>query len=219
MNARELERFRKLLLELKRKLTSNIDHLQNDALKSAGEKVDELSDIPAEHMAERGSDNFARDLMIRILQDSDAELCDINLSLEKIEADFKQGDRIEIDLGGYSDEFAGNPVPINGTIELLGTYRNETAAVLNFGANNRVILTQHLTQVTTPSIFKPLNIPLEELDIIVLKSRVHFRRGFHETELAGAIFEVDAPGLGPADLTVLPYKNIPKDIYPVYSKQ
>jgi microcystin degradation protein MlrC len=82
-----------------------------------------------------------------------------------------------------------------------------------------VILTPHLTQITTPSIFKPLNIPLEELDIIVLKSRVHFRRGFHETGLAGAIFEVDAPGLGPADLTVLPYKNIPKDIYPVYTKQ
>ncbi|HUU51671.1 MAG TPA: MlrC C-terminal domain-containing protein, partial [Candidatus Heimdallarchaeota archaeon] len=60
---------------------------------------------------------------------------------------------------------------------------------------------------------------LEELDIIVLKSRVHFRRGFHETGLAGSIFEVDAPGLGPADLTVLPYKNIPKDIYPVYTKQ
>jgi microcystin degradation protein MlrC len=140
-------------------------------------------------------------------------------ALEKIEAEFEQGDKIEIDLGGYSDEFAGNPVPIKGTIEFLGKYRNETAAVLNFGANNRAILTQHLTQVTTPSIFKPLNIPMEELDIIVLKSRVHFRRGFHETGLAGAIFEVDAPGLGPADLTVLPYKNIPKDIYPVYSKQ
>jgi DnaK suppressor protein len=75
-----------MLLELKRKLTSNIDHLQNDALKGAGETIDEMSDVPAEHMAERGSDNFARDLMIRILQDSDAELCDINLSLEKIEA-------------------------------------------------------------------------------------------------------------------------------------
>ena len=66
-------------------------------------------------------------------------------ALEMIEADFEQGDSIEIDLGGYSDEFAGNPVPIKGTIELLGKYRNETAAVLNFGANNRVILTQHLT--------------------------------------------------------------------------
>jgi len=86
VNAKELERFRKMLLELKHKLSNSIDHLQNDALKSAGERADELSDIPAEHMAERGSDNFARDLMITILEDSDAELCDVNLALEKIEA-------------------------------------------------------------------------------------------------------------------------------------
>jgi len=86
VNARELKRFRQMLVELKRKLTSNIGSLQNDALKSAGETVDELSDVPAEHMADRGSDNFARDLMIRILQDSDAELCDINVALEKIDA-------------------------------------------------------------------------------------------------------------------------------------
>jgi microcystin degradation protein MlrC len=63
-----------------------------------------------------------------------------------------------------------------------------------------------------------LGIKIGDVDIFVLKSRVHFRRGFYETGLAGAIFEVDAPGWGPADLTVLPYKNIPEDIYPVYRK-
>jgi len=83
---KELAEFRKMLLELKRKLTENIGHLQDDALKTAGETVDELSDVPAEHMAERGSDTFVRDLMIRILQDSDAELCDINWALEKIDS-------------------------------------------------------------------------------------------------------------------------------------
>lgn len=160
-----------------------------------------------EELIRQGAKNFC----IATLRDERA--------LEKIGAEFKQGDAVDVELGGYSDEFAGNPVRIISTIEYLGNYRRETVAVLNFGANNRVILTPHLTQVTTPGIFEPLSIPLEELDIIVLKSRVHFRRGFHETGLAGTIIEVDAPGLGPADLTVLPYKNIPKDIYPVYTKQ
>ncbi|MCK4282741.1 MAG: TraR/DksA C4-type zinc finger protein [Candidatus Brocadiae bacterium] len=86
MNARERKQFRKMLIELKRKLTNNIGHLQNDALKTAGETVDEWSGVPTEHMAERGSDNFVRDLMIKVLQDSDAELCDINVALEKLEA-------------------------------------------------------------------------------------------------------------------------------------
>ncbi len=85
MNAEELEQFRAMLLQLKKKLTKNIDYLQNDALKSAGDRVDELSDISAEHMADRGSDNFAMDLMIRVLENSDAEVCDINLALERID--------------------------------------------------------------------------------------------------------------------------------------
>ena len=67
-------------------------------------------------------------------------------------------------------------------------------------------------------IFNTLNIDLEKLDIISLKSRVHFRRGFYESGFAGAIYEIDAPGLGPADLTTIEYKNIPKDIYPVYKR-
>ena len=64
--------------------------------------------------------------------------------------------------------------------------------------------------------FASLHIKLERLEIIVLKSRVHFRRGYGDTGLAKSIFEVDAPGWGPADLSLLPYENIPKDIYPLY---
>jgi len=82
---KELAELRGLLLELRRKLSNSIDQLHNDALRTAGETVDELSDVPAEHMADRGSDNFARDLKIGILQNSDAELCDVNLALEKID--------------------------------------------------------------------------------------------------------------------------------------
>ncbi len=79
-----------------------------------------------------------------------------------------------------------------------------------------VIVTPELHQVTTPDIFDALGISLEDCDIISLKTRVHFRRGFHETGLAGAIFEIDTPGLGPADLTTLEYENVPKDLYPIY---
>jgi microcystin degradation protein MlrC len=73
-------------------------------------------------------------------------------------------------------------------------------------------------QITDTQIFKSLSINFDELDIIVLKSRVHFRRGYHETGIARSIFEIDAPGWGPADLTGLPYQNIPRNIYPIYKK-
>jgi len=132
----------------------------------------------------------------------------------------KVGDEVSLDIGGYEDEFAGEPVPVNGTLEYFGKYGgSDMVAVIKFGDNNRVIITPVLNQVTTAGIFKSLNIDIKELDIIVLKSRVHFRRGFYENGLAGTIIEVDAPGLGPADLTTINYKNVPKDLYPIYRKE
>jgi len=139
-------------------------------------------------------------------------------AIEKIKSENQVGDKISIDVGGYSDKFAGKPVRIDGKIGFIGEYRRNPTVVLHFGHNNRIILTEHLMQITDINIFEPLGIPFDELDIIVLKSRVHFRRGYHETGIAGSIFEVDAPGWGPADLTTLPFKNIPKDIYPVYRR-
>ena len=69
-------------------------------------------------------------------------------------------------------------------------------AVILFGSNNRIILTPQLRQVTDTGIFRTLGIDLDELDIIVLKSRVHFRRGYHETGIAGAGAEPDGDAAG-----------------------
>ncbi len=157
-----------------------------------------------EELIRQGASNFC----IATLRDEKA--------LEELKAGYKAGDSVSINVGGWTDEFAGNPFQIEGKIEFLGQFGRETVAVILFGASNRVILTPHLMQVTNPRIFEALGLDVKAMDIIVLKSRVHFRRGFEDTGLAGAIIEIDAPGWGPADLTTLPYQNIPKDIYPVY---
>ncbi|HEY3383069.1 MAG TPA: M81 family metallopeptidase [Vicinamibacterales bacterium] len=140
-------------------------------------------------------------------------------AIKDIQARAKVGESVKVNVGGYADEFAGKPVPLEGVVEYLDKYEDlGTVAVIRFGSNNRVILTPVLDQVTDPGIFPALHIDLSKLDIIVLKSRVHFRRGFVEDGLAGAVFEVDAPGLGPADLSIVPYKNIPKGLYPLDRK-
>ena len=160
-----------------------------------------------EELIRQGAKNFC----IATLRDEKA--------IGEIQKRAEPGSPVSIEVGGWTDKFAGNPVRIDGKVEFLRDYgQRGTVAVLLFGENNRVILTPVLTQVTTPDFLKPLGIKIEDVDIIVLKSRVHFRRGFYETGLAGAIFEVDAPGWGPADLTTLPYENIPKDIYPIYKR-
>ena len=162
------------------------------------------------HILEALIDQGAQNFCIATIADEKA----VNRLLEENK---KEGDAVRLDIGGYADQYAGNPVPIDGTLEYFGEYRHfDHVAVLHFGNNNRVIVTPQLHQVTTHHILDALNIPMDELEIISLKSRVHFRRGFYETGLAGEIIEIDAPGLGPADLTEVPYENIPQDIYPVY---
>lgn len=137
-------------------------------------------------------------------------------AVERIADEADVGERITVEIGGYADEYAGDPVEITGEVEYLDSYRNyETVAVLRFGENNRVIVTPRLQQVTSPDVFDELGIDFEEVDVVALKSRVHFRRGFVETGVAGDVVKVDAPGLGPADLTKLDYENVPDDLYPI----
>lgn len=139
-----------------------------------------------------------------------------SLALREIERQGGAGAEVAIDVGGYADAFAGDPVHIEGVVEWWGRYHQmEPVAVVRFGRDNRLILTPVLHQVTDTDILEHVGLDPEALDIIVLKSRVHFRRGYDETGLAGAIVVVDAPGLGPADLSTVPYRNIPGDLYPL----
>jgi microcystin degradation protein MlrC len=93
------------------------------------------------------------------------------------------------------------------------TRRLDKTAVLSFGENNHVILTPTLHQVLDDAIFPAVNLNLDNLGIIAIKSRVHFRAFYNEK--AGSILVIDAPGLGPADLSQHEYKNIPLKIYPL----
>jgi microcystin degradation protein MlrC len=134
-------------------------------------------------------------------------------AIADIQSKAKVGDRVKVQVGGWADQYAGKPQTIEGTVERLGPIAGfKSGAVLLFGTNNRVVLTPELHQVTTPAIFDRLNIDISK-QIVVLKSRVHFWRGFVEDGLAKAVVVIDAPGLGPADVTTIPYKNAPKDLY------
>ncbi len=55
-----------------------------------------------------------------------------------------------------------------------------------------------------------------DFDIIVTKSKTHFRAVFEEA--GEEIIIVDAPGQCPADTSVFDYKNIPDDLYPITRK-
>lgn len=150
--------------------------------------------------------------------------------IKKILCEASIGDIVTVDVGGYMTVWSGSPISITGNVEYLGECeyvhngpmrrggRSQLGkvAVLNIGRNNHVIISPTLHQVIDSAIFSAVNLELNEFNIIAIKSRVHFRAFYNN--VAGKIIEVDAPGLGPADLTQIKYKNIPKDIYPIGEK-
>jgi len=186
----------------------------------AAAKAGKVPIVVADHSDRTGNSTHILEELIR---QGGRNFCIATISdekaIEEIKGKAKAGDPVKVAIGGYQDQFAGKPVTIEGKLEYLGKYQQHaTVAVIAFGANNRVILTPVLEQVTDPGIFGDLGIDLKTLEIIVLKSRVHFWRGFVEDGLAKAVFQVDAPGLGPADVSTIPYKNASRDIYPIVRK-
>lgn len=153
------------------------------------------------------------------------------IKVEKLTRYNKVGDEVKISVGAFTgNRYSGKPVEISGIIEFLGNgdYRltgpKDTGklqlvgptAVLNLGKNNHVVITSTLHQVQDSEGFSRFGINFERLDIIVLKSRVHFR-AFYET-VAAEIIEVDAPGLGPANLREFNYVNEPEGLFPIDPK-
>jgi microcystin degradation protein MlrC len=132
-------------------------------------------------------------------------------ALEALEASGAQaGDAFDREIGGFTPS-GGEPYRIQGTL----VYFDEGAgydkvAVVEFGEGNVVILAPTYTQVTQPERFGFLPMDLDRFDVFVVKSRVHFRRGFDETGFAPTIVIVEAPGpfVGTTFLDALPYEHV-----------
>ncbi|MDA9920399.1 hypothetical protein N9D87_02925, partial [bacterium] len=72
-------------------------------------------------------------------------------------------------------------------------------------------------QIRTTDPLFIANLNPDDYDVFVVKSRVHFRRGFDETGYAKTIMVVDAPGdwFGTTRLNALDYQYAPIDrLYP-----
>jgi microcystin degradation protein MlrC len=148
-------------------------------------------------------------------------------AIQHLQATARVGDEVTLSVGGTSTEWAGNPVQITGTVTFFddctftltgpmsrgATMRLGTVAVVRFRDGNHVVLTSQLFQLLDDAVLHAVGLNPDAIDILVIKSRVHFR-AFYE-DVAGAIIEIDAPGLGPADLSQHHYENIPDHLYPL----
>jgi microcystin degradation protein MlrC len=120
------------------------------------------------------------------------------------------GDPFEMDIGGFTPS-GGTPFNIRGTLAYIGEgFGYPLIAAVHFGAGNTVFLTPAYSQILYPQRFAMGDVDPANYDVFVLKSRVHFRRGFDETGYAKKIVIVEAPEpfVGTTYLDALPYENV-----------
>lgn len=85
MKAEDVAHFRKLLLSIREKLVGKVDSMQGEALKRSRQDASgDLSNVPI-HMADVGTDNYERELMIELIQNGEEGVRSIDTALEKIE--------------------------------------------------------------------------------------------------------------------------------------
>ena len=121
----------------------------------------------------------------------------------------KEGDSFDMEVGGLADESAGEPVRIQGTILKAVEGHGQFWVCIRFGQNNVLILSTYLVQIMEPFALKAL-VDIDSFDVMAIKSRVHFRRGFDDNGFAKTILlvEPEQPFLGTTRLDGLPYENV-----------
>lgn len=81
----DFTQFKKLLLTLRGRLVGKVDSMQGEALKRSRQDASgDLSNVPI-HMADVGTDNYERDLMIELIENGEEGLRDIDTALEKMD--------------------------------------------------------------------------------------------------------------------------------------
>ncbi len=84
MKVAELAQYKRILLDLRKKLVNNVTFMEDEALgKSRQDASGDLSNVPI-HMADVGTDNYDRDLTIGLIQNGEEELKAIDNALERI---------------------------------------------------------------------------------------------------------------------------------------
>ena len=151
-------------------------------------------------------------------------------ALRMLKEKHRVGDRVTLKLGGWLDPISGEPVEVTGRIEYLGGAewietgpmgrgaheKVDLVASLDLGKNRHVVVTERLSAPMSADPLKALGLDVDSFEIVELKDRVHHRAWWDTWSAAD--FPVDPPGLGPANLAILDYRNLPWDIYPIGEK-
>lgn len=130
------------------------------------------------------------------------------------------GDVWDTPFGGLADESAGAPVRVRGTVLSKIERQGQLWVTVGFGDGNVVVISPYLAQIMEPSTLAEIGLDPAAFQVIAIKSRVHFRRGFDDSGFAPTILLVEPtePFLGTVRLDALKYENVDlRQFYPFKS--
>ena len=203
------ERARRELLKEQEELREQLKHLQTAEYENIGH---------SSHMAEDATEAFEQAMGVALRRKIVASLEESERALEKLASKKAQaGDAFDHQVGGVTPS-GGEPVRIRGKLVYFGpAFGYERVAAVEFGKGNTVVITPAYEQVIRPKALEIGPVDPDAHDVIVVKSRVHFRRGFDETGYAPTIVVVEAPEpfVGTTFLDALPYEHVDLEtLYP-----
>ena len=82
MTKQELGYFRKLLLERRRALAGDLNHMEEGALRRS---KDDAATLDISNFADLGSDNFEQDFTIGLMENSEETLREIDAAIQRVE--------------------------------------------------------------------------------------------------------------------------------------
>jgi microcystin degradation protein MlrC len=136
------------------------------------------------------------------------------------------GTTIRVRLGGKTDTLHGTPIEAEAYIKCLtdGQFRYTTpmwrGMAVNLGPMARlqiggldILVASERTQVFDDEVFLLHGIDVRRYKIVALKSAAHFRAGY--SQLATSIITADSPGATARRLEVVPFRWIPRPIWPL----
>ncbi len=136
------------------------------------------------------------------------------------------GTHVATAVGGRSSAQAGDPVLLQGPVRFAGPKRYigtgpmrrgvpvdlGDAAVIDSNGITVILTSNQLSAIDTDP-FIQFGLDPNDFDIIVLRSKTHFRAVYEA--LADRIIIAETPDWGPADLATLPYRNVPPGVFPI----
>jgi microcystin degradation protein MlrC len=137
------------------------------------------------------------------------------------------GSTVTLKVGASFDRKNSKPVRVTGTVKLISDGRwvgrargyntgittcMGRAVVLEVGLV-QILMAERSSMTVDPELFRSHGIEPLYCKIVVVKSPNGFRAAYEP--IAKAMFIVDTPGVSTANLRTLPFRRVPRPIYPL----